>query len=365
MINLLRGLLYLFILLLSFNVSAKNPCFEHFKSLLINALENSLTPGAVILVSSPKMGTLTLAAGFADKKAQLLMKENNNFRIASMSKTFLAVTLLKLAEQHKINLDEKIMNLLPKTIDINRLPNGKTVTVRQLMQMRSGIPNYTDFDAYYDLIDKMAGKTWTPERCVELIYDQKPTFAANESYEYSNTNFSLLQLIVEKLTGKSYAYAIKEQVLAPLHLKSTFVETPQAWPDNYLFTKGYQLENGVVTDVTQLNDGFGLADGGMVTTAADLKVFVQALLQDKTLLTQASLDAMQTLVDEYGLGIYQEEVNGEQAWSHNGLSSGFQGQYYYFPAQKLTIIILTNYFDTDIIESTVARILSTYRSAVQ
>jgi len=337
-------------------------CLERFKTILSKTLESSSTRGAVVLVSSPELGTLVFASGFADKGKQIKMQEGNNFRIASMSKTFLAVTLLKLAEQNKINLDAKIMDLLPQDIDLNRLPNGKTATVRQLMQMRSGIPNYTNYEEFYTLVDNMVDKRWTPEKCIEVIYDEKPSFAAGGSYEYSNTNYLLLQLIVEKLTGKSYAAAIDEQVLQPLHLNNTFVETPEAQPANELTTHGYHLDGGIVRDVTFYNDGFGMADSGMVSTAADLNVFIQALLRDKTLLTPESLAAMLTLKDDYGLGIYREEVNHQPAWTHNGDSSGFQGQYYYFAREKLIIVVLTNDYSSEIIEGVVSKTLSIYQS---
>src|SRR3989338_6916692 len=325
---------------------------SQLKAILAGQLAESDTPGAVLLVSSPKLGTFTVAAGYADLKDKTPMGPDNNFRIASMSKTFLAVAVLRLIEAGKFSLDDKIADLLPEAIDIDRIPNGSKLTVKQLLQMQSGIPNYTDSDAYYNLIGELEADEWSAKRCVKLVYDQKPNAKPGTAHEYSNTNYLLLQLIVEEQTGKSYAKVIREQILDRLELENTFIEISESDDDYYyLDTHGYTLEEKKVVDVTEYNDGFGLADGGMISTAEDIKTFVQALLQKKTLLSPTMLEIMLTTKDEYGLGIYYEEFDEDWAWTHNGSSSGFSGQYYYFEDQKLTIVVLTNFFDTDILSS--------------
>ncbi|MCE3044912.1 serine hydrolase [Legionella sp. 16cNR16C] len=319
---------------------------------ILNKNLNSTTPGAVLLVSSPETGLLIAAAGQSNHQTGQMMNTSNNFRIGSISKTFLAVSLLKLIEEGKLSLDTKISTLLPNSIDIDRIPNGRLLTVKNLMQMRSGIPNYVEYNSYYRLIERMVGQQWKPELLIRLIYDEKPKFSPDSSYEYSNTNYLLLQLIVEKLTAHSYADLFREQILTPLHMKNTYVE--QTDEDTLrLITRGYTLAEKQLIDVTYLNDGFGLGDSGMISTATDLEQFVAALLRDKNLLSPGSLENMLTTKDDYGLGIYREQIGDEWAWTHNGATSGFQGEFYYFPREQLIIIILTNSFDTDIIEKVV------------
>jgi len=351
-----------FVLMLSLLIHtmsfANNTLANQLKTILTKNLADSSTPGAVLLVSSPYIGTITVAAGLAYKAGKIPMKDTNNFRLASMSKTFMAVTLLKLAEQKKIDLHAKIADLLPSTINIKRIANGKQVTVKQLMQMRSGIPNYTDFDEYTELVDNMEDETWTPELCIKIIYDEKPNFVAGKSYEYSNTNYLLLQLILENLSGGSYATPIRQEILTPLHLNNTFIEIQEANEKNMLTTHGYEEDDDeILNDVTNTNDGFGLADGGMISTATDINTFIRALLYDKTLLTPASLQDMLTIQDDYGLGIYREKVNEQWAWTHNGSSGGFDGQYYYFPKEQLSMVLLTNDFNTDIIDDVASQVL--------
>lgn len=337
---------------------AKPSLTNQLHTILKDRLADSSTPGAVLLISSPDSGTISVAAGLADKEENVPMNITDSFRLASMSKTFLAVTVLKLVEDKQLSLDDNIADLLPDSVDADRIPNGNTVTVKQLLQMRSGIPNYTDYDAYSELIDSMADKEWTPEECIKIIYDKKPNFKPGTAYEYSNTNYLLLQLIIENVTGESYAQSVKEYILTPLHLKNTYIEGQESDDNHYLSTHGYTLEDDKVVDVTNYDDGFGLADGGMISTAEDINLFVHALLKNKTLLPPKYLKMMLTFPDDYGFGIGREEIEGEMAWSHNGASSGYQGQYYYFPERQLTVVILTNYFDSDIIEDIASQTLN-------
>lgn len=329
------------------------------KTDLASSLKQYNTPGAVLLLSSPKLSTLTVAAGFSDITNDKPMQISNNFRLASMSKTFLAVTILKMYEQGKLNLDDKIKTLLPKRIDIERIANGSQLTVRNLLQMRSGIPNYTDYDAYSDLVEEKKDKGgWTPQECIEIIYDEKPNFVQDKGYEYSNTNYLLLQMIVENITQQPYGKAIEDQIIRPLNLTHTFIE---GQGNGVLDTHGYELIDNVQTDVTTLNDGFGLAGDGIISTADDVNVFVQALLNTKTLLKPDTLKQMLDFKGDeyYGLGIYKEEEDhaGIEAWTHNGSSSGFAGQFYYFPTYQLTIVLLTNYFDTEMMDDFIPKIL--------
>jgi D-alanyl-D-alanine carboxypeptidase len=341
---------------------AANPDLtKQLQTILDKAVLHSSTPGAVLLVSSPSMDTVTVAAGYADKKTKVLMQTNSNFRVASISKTFLAVVILRLVDEGKISLDQKLVPLLSNVIDLKRVPNGDKVTVRELLQMRSGIPNYVEYDGYDTIIQNEPNHSWTPQEAVAIIYDEKPTFKPDTSYEYSNTNYVLLQLVVEKITGETLAAQIRKYIFTPLNMEHSYMEIQESQAGGFhgLITHGYELKNKRVTDVTAWSDGFGLGDGAIITTATDLAVFVQALLQSKSLLPINLLNQMLTprSHDKYGLGIYLEQVNDEWAWTHNGSSSGFSGQYYYFPTSKQTLIMLTNQFDTDIIDDTVSEVM--------
>ncbi len=354
--------LILFIFFISITAYAADEAIKSkLQSMLDPIVSDNSIPGAVLLVSSPKIGTVSVASGYSDKETKTPMRIDNNFRIASMSKTFLSVAILKLVELGKLNLDDKISDLLSDSLEIDRIPNGRQVTVRQLLGMRSGIPNYMEYDAYSKMVENDPDRKWSAEDCIKIIYDAEPSFKADSSYEYSNTNYSVLQYILEKVTGESYEKALRKFIFDPAGMKNTYVEVHEEREGGFkgLHTHGYDMQGKKVIDVTEYNDGFGLGDGGIVSTAEDMMLFVHALLETKSLLSENILHEMLQVKgeDRYGLGIYQEQAGDELAWTHNGSASGFSGQYYYLPKAKMIIILLTNIAGSGIYDSVVSGVL--------
>lgn len=363
--------------------SPKNPSEvrEFLQKALDTKIKTSSTPGAVLLVNTPELGNLTVVSGEANQKAHLPMQKKSFFRVASITKTYMATIVLKLAEQGRIQLDEKAEKYLPKDFPLYLVPNGYEVTVRQLLQMQSGIPNYTEQDSYTDVLERDPHKLWTARQTIELIYNFDPTAVPGSEYEYSNTNYTLLELMIVNVTQRNLASNIHEFILNPLNLSDTYLELAESRPGETggLITHGYVGKTREeVEDVTDIEDGWGLGDTGVVTTASDLAKFIGALLRDKQLLSPASLDQMMHLgFGDYGLGIYRwvddstastsskgsdpdegstsapalpKKTYPWKIYTHNGTSSGFQCQYYYIPDLSMTIVILTNNFDTDIID---------------
>ena len=183
-----------------------------------------------------------------------------------------------------------------------------------------------------------------------------------KGYQYSNTNYVLLQLILRKVTGKKIAQNLQELICAPLGLKNTFADDFKMSPFT-LTTKGYDTNQKVI-DVSALDDGFGVGDTFVITTANDLNTFLQALFLHKTLLRTNTLNMMLSVnpYGRYGMGV---EINSLASWglvySHNGLVNGYQTNYFYLPKEQLTIIIFTNNRATKLIEPVFLNILNTYR----
>lgn len=325
---------------------------EQLQKDLDNSLSDQSSPGAVMLVVKDDIKPMLFASGVSDIERHKPMQIDDTFRVASISKTFLAAVILKLVDQNQIKLDDLAKKYLPKNIDIQRIPNGDTVTVRELLQMRSGIPNYYLSDKYNALFEKDLQHIVTPEEAIKTIYGEKPLFKPSQKYDYSNTNYVLLHAIVEEVTHKTLAQAMHDLIINPLNLHHTYVTQEQEFANkdfHGLTTHGYTLgDNKEFDDVTTTYDGNGLGDGAMVTNATDLYQFLKALLQDKTLLSQESLKNMLHFIDDYGLGISVEKVASDSYYTHNGTSSGYSGQYY-VDSENTWVIILTNSDATDFI----------------
>jgi D-alanyl-D-alanine carboxypeptidase len=323
-------------------------------------------PGAVLYISTSN-GKWTDAAGLANIQAKTPMQPTDRFRIASLTKMFVAVVCLQLVEDGRLDLDGAIADWLPKDVG-DRIANSKKITVRQLLNHTSGLPDpYSE--AFRRAVLANPAHKWQAKEVVEYA-EGRSAAAPRGSFFYSNTNYLLLELIIERVTGNSLTTEIRQRISDPLELKDTFMEAHEAIPGG--FVQGYQdwNEDGKPESVTKplINDGLGLGDSGLVSSASDIARFMQVLFGDGALLRSASLEKMMTLVESdqrggYGLGMtYTPTVWGE-AWGHTGKTTGFMSDIMYLPAHDLIIVVLTNSGDSkqgnpsDLIEESLQTIL--------
>lgn len=336
----LRWLLLILILSTARLLSAQSPDLQA----ILDDYVAEDDPGVVLLVSTPA-ATWTAAAGLADLERGTPIRASDHFRIASASKMFVSVVAQQLAEEGKLALDDPMRRYLPAEVAAN-LANGDAVTVRQLLNMTSGIFDYTQSDAFNGAVEDDPTHPWTALETVRYAYGEPAYFAPGAGYAYSNTNYNLLQLVIENVTGSTLARQLEARIFQPLGMKNSFLEDPARLGAGLV--RGYA--DGA--DVTLVNDGVGLGDGGIVTTAGDLALFMRALFGGKLL---KSLDAMMDWVDDgegswYGLGLGYSETEWGAAFGHDGASSGFQSSALYLPEGDLVVIVLTNNFDSDIVE---------------
>jgi D-alanyl-D-alanine carboxypeptidase len=248
---------------------------------------------------------------------------DGRFRIGSVTKTFVATVVLQLVAEGKAGLDDTLDQRLPGLV-----PRSDRITVRHLLQHTSGIEDYPQF-LYSSLEDFLAKRlrTYQPRELVAIGAARPPLFEPGTSWSYSNTNYVLLGLLIERITGKRFETVVSQRVLQPLGLRDTiapgtgpFIRGPHA--HGYLPVEN----NGVIEpfDVTVLNPSAPWTAGGMISTTADLNRFYGALLGGR-LLPAAQLREMTTnlAVAQYGLGIFRTDLPcGITLWGHNG---GIQG----------------------------------------
>jgi D-alanyl-D-alanine carboxypeptidase len=318
-------------------------------SALLEYYVNPDDPGVVLYVHYAGDEAVAVR-GLADLEAATPMREADLFRLASISKSFVATVVLQLVGEHQIELDNPIADYVPAKLAQN-IANADVATVRQVLQMTSGIYNYTDTDAFYDAVYADPDYPWTAEETLTFIYDEEPYFAPGEGYFYSNSNYNLAQIAIENVTGNALADELEARIFAPLGMNSCYLETPDVFAENIV--RGYEAnDDNMLDDVTEINDGTGLGDGGIVCSAADLARFLPSLMNGK-LLDATLLNAMLDIVDDgaegaYGLGLaYSEGDFGSEIW-HDGAASGFQSYMTYLPDEDLTLVILTNNFDSEI-----------------
>ncbi|MFI7152200.1 serine hydrolase domain-containing protein [Nonomuraea sp. NPDC050022] len=264
--------------------------------------------GAVVSVRDANGRTSTWTSGTAQRgTGKPMVGADGRFRVASVTKPVIAVTVLRLAAEGKVDLDERVEHYLPGSLD------GRPITVRQLLLHTSGLPEY------FDLVD------WTkpaiPVDHLALAMTREPVGEPGERWFYSNTNFLVAGMLIEKVTGKDFRQVTEDTVLRGL--PGTY------WPKNgELDIRGEHAHNygvnpmdpkGGETDITQLPGyGFG-AGGGLVSTPADLNRFWQAIPQRtlRTMLT-GTVPATDPAGSRYGLGLYAYPLSCGLALMHDG-----------------------------------------------
>jgi len=282
-------------------------------------------------------GVINARAGESSLGSGAPIEFDTHFRMGSNTKTFVAVVLLQLAEEGTLSLDDTVEKWLPGVVSGNG-NDGSLVTIRQLLQHTSGIHNYTadlftGFTA--DDFNRVRYESVTPEDLVTIALAHPPDFEPGTSWNYSNTNYILSGMIIEKATGRDWASEVQARIITPLDLTDTF--EPGEDPDlPSPHAQGYHLfaENEPLVDVTSYNHTWGGAAGSLITTLDDLTRFWRAL-QSGELLAPAQLAEMQTTVaavglDEvipgihYGLGVMTVPTScGGAYWAHFGDTNGF------------------------------------------
>ncbi|MFF2021439.1 serine hydrolase domain-containing protein [Streptomyces sp. NPDC058171] len=274
------------------------------------------------------------AAGVGDVRTGAPRGKDDRFRIASITKTFVATVLLQQEAEGKLDLDDTVERWLPGLVRGNG-HDGRQMTVRQLLNHTSGVYDYLN-DADYTRDYMYAPnylhnrfKARTPEAAVAVAMQHPPTAAPGAHHAYSNTNYVLAALIMEKAGGRSYEREVRERIIKPLKLSGTVmpgntVGLPK--PSSRSYSKlSPDLAAPKVYDVTLQNGTQAWADGDMISSASDLTRFFSALLGGKVLPPE-QLAAMKTLVPNaadpdtgYGLGLIKTRTAcGTTVWGHSG-----------------------------------------------
>jgi D-alanyl-D-alanine carboxypeptidase len=296
---------------------------------LLDQIVAAGAPGAAALVRD-EHGVQQAASGLADLRTGRPMRPKLNYRVASVTKPFVATVVLQQVAEGRLSLSDTVERWLPGI-----LPYGGQVSIRQLLNNTSGVPEYL-LVPLLELYESKQGRfrSWTPRELVALVAGQSPLFPPGTTYSYSNTNYVLAGLIVEAATGRTLGQELKRRIIRPLGLRDTFfpVNRPDIPGRN---ARGYSLPlgdqgpvlDGPLLDFTVYNPSLAWAAGNLVSDLADLQRFFRALL-DGRLLPPELLAEMTTTVPigqgaGYGLGLLVLETPCGRLIGHDGGIPGF------------------------------------------
>ncbi|WP_031157844.1 serine hydrolase domain-containing protein [Streptosporangium roseum] len=295
------------------------------------------TPGIITEIRDGS-GKWFGSAGVADTETGRKRQQHEQFRIGSATKAFTATVVLELAAEHKLSLDDTVDKWLPGLVKGNGY-DGREITIRQLLNHTSGIFNYGNDKEFFATGQGAAWfehryDTHTPEQLVKVALANPSYFEPGKGFGYSNTNYFLAAMIVEKATGRTYGEELTQRIFRPLGLAGTYLpggeaKIREAHPVHYstLFSPD---ANPKIYDATEMNQSFAWAAGGIVSTTSDLNRFFGALLGGR-LLPPAQQGEMFTTVatqnwipdTRYGLGVFSQKLScGVTVWGNAGATYG-------------------------------------------
>ncbi|MET9669534.1 serine hydrolase domain-containing protein [Streptomyces sp. NPDC006475] len=290
-----------------------------------------------------------LTEGVADKATGRAMNTDDRFRIGSVTKTFTSVVVLQLVDEGRLDLDTSVNTYLP-----GLLPDDR-ITVRHLLSHRSGLHDYTDemFARTVPGFEAVRNKVFSHRELVKLSLEKPLTVEPGTTHAYSNTNFVVAGMLIEKATGHTVQTEYRDRIIKPLKLTDTFYVHPgTAVPGRHV--KGYLRpdEAGApLVDSTRQTASWAQSAGAMISSTHDLNTFVSALLRGK-LMSPARLAQMQEWVpvnstQGYGLGLRRRDLScGVSVYGHTGTVQGYYTYSFTSKDGKRTITSLANTSNT-------------------
>lgn len=317
-------------------------------------------PGISVAIGQGQEIVWQDTAGYSDAQHHIKITSDTGFGIGSVTKVFVAVLILQLTEEGLLSLDLPLSHWLEKSF-LSGIANAETVTVRQLLSHYAGIPSWENQPAW---IGDARGnrlnpeKKWSPHETIEYIRGKKPLCRPGEKFNYSNTNFTLLGLLIERVTLNTLEEKLYRRITRPLSLKKTYLEgdlplkvanrfhrADNSFIKHAGLSPYFKPVDNHLIDVSASNLSVEWAAGGIISTAQDLISFMLAL-KNGTLLNAQTMKEMQNWMPadtaSMGLSLFRAETDYGMATGHGGNVLGFSACAWWYEKTNCAIAILTN-----------------------
>jgi CubicO group peptidase (beta-lactamase class C family) len=308
---------------------------QHIERDVEAVLARSQTPGATILALRNGKPIFRHAFGYRDLERRLPATMDTHFELGSITKQFTAAAILQLRDSGKLDIDAKVSTYLPD------VPHASEITLRQLLTHSSGVADYFGL-----LPDEELSKPTTFDGIMKLAAEKPLDYPPGSRATYSNTGYMILGRLIELESHQSYRDYVKSHLLAPAGMTQTFtIDVEASVP---LMAKGYRRVKGKREPGLTIDESYSGPAGDLVSTVADVEKWNQALSGGKIVskADYALMSSPQFLTGGketgYGFGFFVDRVNDQPRIGHTGSTFGFTAANFYFPAQKLRIIVLTN-----------------------
>ena len=294
-----------------------------------------------------------VAAGVSHKATGRAMEPGDRMLMGSVGKTYVSAVMLQLVEEGRVELDAKISRWFGEDAWFARLPNAKTITLRSMMNHTSGIPRHILVPEFQEAVKADTQRSWKPEELIAFVLDAEPLFAVGEGWSYADTNYILVGMIIERVTGRRYYEELGDRILGPLGLSDT---TPSDRPELRGLVCGYTAEKNLFdlpVEVARdgryaINPQFEWTGGGLITTSLDLARWSKELYGGDVLEAESRAQMCTGVATtwgpgrEYGLGvILRSSVHGPVR-GHGGYMPGYLTTMAYYPDCGVAVAVQVN-----------------------
>ena len=304
-------------------------------------------------VAISQNGTIiyTKQIGYSDIDNKIKPNDNTKYRIGSISKTFTTVLVFKAIDEGRLKLTDKIDTYFPT------IKNANKITINDLLYHRSGIHNFTANEDYL---------RWNTEKkseneMIEIISKGGSDFEPDTKAEYSNSNFVLLSYILQNIYKKKYAELLNEQIIKPIGLKNTYFGKKTNIKDNECYSYSFK---GKWIKEAETYMSIPMGAGAIVSTPSDLTKFADALFSGK-LVSPKDLELMETLKDNYGMGLFKIPFYDKFGYGHNGGIDGFTSVMYHFADDNVSIAMTSNGTNFDNNQISIAMLSAVYNKSYE
>lgn len=351
------------ILLLVLSFFAVKKCGTDHTKLITQSLQkeldtivaNEMIPGASLGIVLPDDQVLKITSGFSDKEAKKKMKSDDLMFSGSVGKTYVVPVVMNLIKEGKLSLDDLAKKYFEGEDWFMQIPNAADITIRMLLSHTSGIPRYVFKQELWQKVKTNPTKEWTGKERLSYVFGDAPLHEAGKDWKYSDTNFIILGMIIEKITGKKYNDILEFETLQPLGLKHT---RPSRQPNIEGLITGYSKAGpqfGLPEKITTnnryaMNPQLEWTGGGVASSASDLARWAKILYAGKVL-TKDQIQQITTpsefkteLPDgaRYGFGTFVWDNDGEVSYGHSGFMFGYVAIMEYLPKYNVSIALQVN-----------------------
>jgi CubicO group peptidase (beta-lactamase class C family) len=300
----------------------------------LKSANNAYRFNGVALVLQNNEVLINKGYGFSDMSAKTLITPETRFPILSITKTLTSTIILKLQDEGKLSVKDKLSNYFPD------YPNGSKISIHHLLTHSSGIYNYTkDVDIGDSAI---VNHPISKEKVLNHFKDKPLDFPPGKYYSYNNSGYFLLGLIIEKVTGKAYETVVRENIFRPLGMNQSgfdFINLPKS-----VKAQGYEIWNQeTLIPYKHYDSTYTYSAGSVYSTTTDLSKWAKAISSRQILKPQTWELAFKPKIKSYGYGWMTGELFGKKYVRHSGGYPGYMSEFIYYPDSGITIILLNNF----------------------